>query len=39
LSDYEVIQEGNISITPIMLDLSAYKSMKKLDVWVENLEV
>lgn len=39
LSDYEVIQEGNISITPIMLDLSAYKSMKKLDAWVGELEI
>ncbi|MDD2790864.1 MAG: 5'/3'-nucleotidase SurE [Sulfurimonas sp.] len=39
LSDYEVIQEGNISITPIMLDLSAYKSMKKLQNWVGDLEI
>lgn len=39
LSDHEVIQEGNISITPIMLDMSAYKSMKKLDTWVSKLEI
>jgi 5'-nucleotidase len=39
LSDYEVIQEGNISITPIMLDMSAYKSMKKLDAWMGELEI
>ena len=39
LSDYEVIREGNISITPIMLDLSAYKSMKRVQDWVETLEV
>ena len=35
MSDYEAIEAGNISITPIMLDLSAYKSMKKLEEWCE----
>jgi len=39
LSDYEVIEEGNISITPIMLDMSAYKGMKKLDTWMGELEI
>jgi len=34
LSDYEAIEAGHISLTPIMLDLSAYKSMKKLDEWL-----
>jgi len=34
MSDYEAIEAGFISITPIMLDLSAYKSMKKLDEWL-----
>ena len=34
LSDYEAIEEGYISITPIMLDLSAYKSMKSLQEWL-----
>ncbi|MFT7004193.1 MAG: 5'-nucleotidase [Sulfurimonas sp.] len=34
LSDYEVIQAGNISITPIQLDMSAYKSMKLLKEWI-----
>ncbi len=34
LSDYEAIRDGFISITPIMLDLSAYKSMKKLQEWL-----
>ncbi len=34
LSDYAAIQEGYISITPIMLDLSAYKSMKTLQEWL-----
>ena len=33
MSDYEAIQEGYISMTPIMLDLSAYKSMKTLELW------
>lgn len=35
LSDYEAIEAGNISITPIMLDLSAYKSMNKLQEWID----
>ena len=35
LSDYEAIRDGYISITPIMLDLSAYKSMKKLESWID----
>ena len=30
MSDYEAIEAGYISVTPIMLDLSAYKSMKRL---------
>jgi len=34
VSDYEAIKAGYISITPIMLDLSAYKSMKKLEEWM-----
>lgn len=35
LSDYEAIEAGYISITPIMLDMSAYKSMKRLKDWIE----
>ena len=35
ISDYEAIQAGNISITPIHLDLSAYKSMQRLKDWIE----
>ncbi len=35
MSDYEAIEAGYISITPIMLDLSAYKSIKKLKEWIE----
>ena len=35
LSDYEAVEMGYISITPIMLDLSAYKSMQSLKEWVE----
>jgi 5'-nucleotidase len=35
LSDYEAIEAGHISITPIMLDLSAYKSMQKLQNWLD----
>ncbi len=35
MSDHEAIEAGYISVTPIMLDLSAYKSMKKLEDWIE----
>ncbi len=35
VSDYEAIEAGYISITPIMLDLSAYKSMKRLEDWCD----
>jgi len=35
MSDYEAIEAGYISITPIMLDLSAYKSMKELEAWID----
>ena len=34
LSDYEAIEAGHISLTPIMLDLSAYKSMQRLNEWL-----
>jgi len=35
MSDHEAIEAGFISITPIHLDLSAYKSMKNLQEWVD----
>jgi len=35
MSDYEAIEAGYISITPIMLDLSAYKSIQRLKEWIE----
>ncbi|MEK6658335.1 MAG: 5'/3'-nucleotidase SurE [Campylobacterota bacterium] len=35
ISDYEAIVEGNISITPIQLDMSAYKSINSLKEWIE----
>ena len=35
MSDYEAIEAGFISLTPIMLDLSAYKSMHKLQEWID----
>jgi len=31
VSDFEAIEAGKVSLTPIMLDLSAYKSMKQLE--------
>jgi 5'-nucleotidase len=34
VSDYEAITDGFISITPIMLDLSAYRSMRQLKEWL-----
>jgi 5'-nucleotidase len=36
MSDYEAIEAGYISLTPIMLDLSAYKSMNRLETWCES---
>ena len=35
MSAYEAIESGFISITPIMLDLSAYKSMNRLKDWLD----
>jgi len=35
MSDYEAIEAGYISVTPIMLDMSAYKSMSALEEWCE----
>lgn len=35
LSDHEAIQQGCVSITPIMLDLSAYKSIDSLKDWID----
>lgn len=35
MSDYEAIEAGHISVTPIMLDLSAYKSMNTLKEWID----
>ncbi|WP_428738000.1 5'/3'-nucleotidase SurE [Sulfurimonas sp.] len=35
MSDFEAIQAGYISITPIMLDLSAYKSINQLQEWID----
>ncbi len=34
MSDYEAIEAGHISITPIMLDMSAYNSMDRLKKWL-----
>jgi len=35
MSDYEAIEAGMVSVTPIMLDLSAYKSMHLLEEWID----
>lgn len=34
MSDYEAVEAGFISVTPIMLDMSAYKSMHSLQDWI-----
>ena len=34
LSDYEAVEKGYVSITPIMLDMSAYESMRALKDWL-----
>jgi 5'-nucleotidase len=35
LCDFEAISQGHVSISPILLDLSAYASMRTLDSWLE----
>ena len=35
MSDYEAIEAGHISITPIHLDMSAYHSMRQLEEWMD----
>ena len=35
MNDYDAVEAGYISITPIMLDMSAYKSMDALKGWIE----
>ena len=35
LCDFEAVEQGHVSISPIMLDLSAYASMARLDRWLE----
>ncbi|MEO1938317.1 MAG: 5'/3'-nucleotidase SurE, partial [Sulfurimonas sp.] len=35
LSDYEAIKAGYISLTPIMLDLTAYKSRESVEKWLD----
>ncbi len=34
LCDFEAIEAGQISVTPIMVDLSAYQSMDRLESWL-----
>lgn len=34
LCDFEAIQQGMVSLTPIKLDMSAYKSIKQLQKWL-----
>jgi 5'-nucleotidase len=34
LSDFEAIEQGFVSVTPIHLDMSAYASMEKLESWL-----
>jgi len=35
LCDFDAVMQGCISVSPIMLDLSAYASMRRLDSWLE----
>ncbi len=35
VSDHEAIEDGFISLTPIMLDMSAYKTMQTLQNWLD----
>ncbi len=34
MSDFEAIEAGFVSVTPIQLDMTAYASMKKLEEWL-----
>lgn len=34
MCDYEAIHEGMVSLTPVMLDLTAYESMRTLQEWL-----
>jgi 5'-nucleotidase len=34
LCDFEAIEQGMVSLTPVKLDMSAYKSMRKLREWL-----
>ncbi len=34
LSDFEAIEKGHISLTPVHLDLSAYQTMDRLEKWL-----
>ena len=34
LCDFEAIEQGKVSITPIKLDMSAYESIEALDKWI-----
>lgn len=34
LSDFEAIEQGFVSVTPIQLDLSAYRSMQSVENWL-----
>lgn len=35
MCDYEAIEAGYVSLSPIMLDMSAYKTMKSLNEWMD----
>ncbi|MDD5158275.1 5'/3'-nucleotidase SurE [Sulfurimonas sp.] len=35
ISDYEAIEAGHVSISPIQLDMSAYKSINRLEDWIK----
>lgn len=39
MCDYEAIEAGYISITPVQLDMSAYKSMKRLSDWIDECDL
>jgi 5'-nucleotidase len=38
MCDYDAVEAGYISITPVMLDMSAYKSIKRLENWIDTKE-
>lgn len=38
-TDFEAVEQGYVSITPLQVDLTAYKAHSLIEEWLENVEV